>query len=681
MALTATDGLIDVSQVEHSPEVIEPHNETDIQPVQSFSVAEILLVGALVNQIALLVLSSIPYFIAVEDSIRPLREFLQLVLTAAGGVGVSLIVLPSLFTATTGTEEARQDSKIAWISVIALVSLSASFVIGLFGPAQVWGGNFYQGIAISLIGAVLAVARRVAAGFKDMSSSYSLVSEKAVARQVRADGSIQKINVLSVERYSELLIDKGELIPLDGEVIDGSAEVMERRFSGYLFRKLIQAGDFVLAGSVVKEGALKIKVMHTAEELTGSLAEPIVKRSHEDIAKTEARFDAWVYIAAAAVVFFAACAFNYWMERGLTIANNLQLFGLIVAGAMVFRTAFLTFGAQAAFASQLFVRGVLLRRADVIRRLSRVRNLVVDYRSSASPRQMKIESMDMIDSRFDKDELIRLICAILARSMDLSNQALANKLAEGVSNCSLLREVENFVDSGLKGVIGQVRGVDITVGQEAMLVERGIALEVSEVVAPLHDEMIIYVAIGVNLVSRIRVTYTFQNYLASMVANSGRQSSRVSVLSGESNDSLAGFADKANIDFSDVVGGLSRASYEAALVERAPCSLLLNKETPDHYMPVVDCSLVHFDEVRCELEEADVVLFSDEPRLVSYPIQAARQFGYLNRVFLVGVVISGILGLFAAANPVVGLFGLVMSVAMPLIYISGMKLLFRSVNP
>jgi cation transport ATPase len=677
MALTATDGLVDVSQVERSTELIEPQNDVDVVRSEGLNVAEVLLVGALINQVALSVLSSVPYFVTVEGSIRPLKEFILLVLTSAGSVGVSLLVLPVLFGKLSSSDANRRDSKIAWISAIALVSLAASFVLGLFGPLQVWGGNFYQGIAISLIGGVLAVSRRVAAGFSEMGIAYSLVSDRAVAREVRADGNVQKVNVRSIERYSELLIDKGEVIHLDGEVVEGSAEVLERRFSGALFRKLIQTGDFVLAGSIIKEGSLKIKVMHTAEELTGSLAEPIVRRSHEDISKVEARLDSWVYIAAAAVVFFAACAFNYWMERGLSIANNLQLFGLIVAGAMVFRTGFLTFGAQTVMISQLFLRGVLLRRADVMRRLARVKSLVVDYRSSASPRLMKIEAMDMIDSRYDKDELIRLISAILARSMDLNNQALANKLAEGVSNCSLLREVDNFVDSGLKGVIGQVRGVDITVGQEAMLVERGIALEVSEVVAPLHDEMIVYVAIGSNLVSRIRITYTFQNYLARMVSASGSQSSKVSVLSGESSDSLAGFADKADLDFSDVVGSLSRASYEAALVERAPCSLLLNKETPDHYMPVVDCSIVHFDEVRCELEEADVVLFSEEPSLVSYPIQATRQFSYLNRVFLVGVVVAGILGLFAAANPLVGLFGLLLSVAMPLIYISGIKLLFR----
>lgn len=680
MALTATDGLVDVSQSEYSPNVSEPLNDTDPSETGTLTLSEVLLLGALINQSALWTLSSISYFVGVEESLRPLREFLSLILAAAACVGVSLLLVPALFARSSVVVRDFYDPKLALVAAISVVSLAASFVLGLFGPADVWGGNFYQGVAIALIGGVLAVSRRVNVGLAAMAGEYALVADSSVVRQLSNDGNIQRVSVRAVERYSEILADKGEVIHLDGEVISGAAEVLERRFSGFLFKKLIQTGDFVLAGSVVKEGSLKIRVMHTAEELTGSLAEPIIKRSHEDIEKAELRLDGWVYIAAAAVVFFAACAFNYWLERGLSIANNLQLFGLIVAGAMVFRTGFISFGAQSALVSQLFLRGALVRRADVVRRLARVKNLVIDYRSSASPKFIKVESIDMIDSRFDREELVRLVVALLARSMDLTNQSLANRLTEGVQNCTLLRDIENFVDGGIKGVIGHVRGVDITVGQEAMLVERGIALEVSEVVAPLQDELILYVAIGASLVSRIRVTYTFQNYLASTVSEAGRSSARVSVLSGESSDSLAGFADRANLDFSDVVGGLSRAAYESSLVERAPCALLLNRETPDHYMPVVDCSIVHFDEVRCELEEADVMLFSEQPSLVSYPVQVSRSFSLISRVFVVGVVVAGILGLFAAANPVVGLVGLALSVAMPIVYFAGLKLLFRPVR-
>ncbi len=684
MALTATDTVVDIGQVEYpSTSASAAAENVDRLPTSGLTIPELLVFGSFLNQLVLLLLGGLTYFAGLEPSLRPLREFLQLVLCASAAVGSGMLFFPTLFSSSGYVvgegqiEGAFVDRKLAWIAAISVVTLAISFVLGLLENAMPLGQGFYQGIAISLVGIVLAINRRVGTEFSKMALSYSLIRAGDLVREITSDGKSRMVAPRSVERYAELLVQRGERVALDGEVVHGAADVLERRFSGALFRKFLQVGDVVLAGTIIQDGSLRIKVMHTADELTGSLAEPIIIRAHEDISKVERRYDGWVYVVAAAIAFYAACAFNFWLERGGSVASNLQIFGLVVAGGLVLRVGFLVFNAQAAAVSKLFLGGILLRRADVMRSLARIKNLVVDYRSSASPSLVKVELVEMVDSRFDQAELVKLAVALLSRSLDVVNQSIALAMVEQVKECSLLKEVDNFVDGGVRGVLGVVRGVDITVGQEALLVERGISLEVSEVLPPASNEKAIYIAIGTNLVARVRVSLSFANYLARMVVGGGRGAADITVLSGERPDSLIGLADQAGLEDSEVIGGLSRASYEAALVERTPCALLLNRETPDHYMPVVECSIVHFDEVRCELEEADVVMFSEQPSLVSFPLRTSRQFSFISRAFLAGMVASGVFGLFAAASPQIGLLGLAITAILPLLYLSGFKLIFR----
>jgi potassium-transporting ATPase ATP-binding subunit len=61
---------------------------------------------------------------------------------------------------------------------------------------------------------------------------------------------------------SEITVGEGELIPCDGQVIEGFARVDESAIAGVSIPVLIEAGterDQVYAGGLVVEGSLRIK--------------------------------------------------------------------------------------------------------------------------------------------------------------------------------------------------------------------------------------------------------------------------------------------------------------------------------------------------------------------------------------------------------------------------------------
>ncbi len=81
-----------------------------------------------------------------------------------------------------------------------------------------------------------------------------------IALLLQANGSLLETLVDHIKIGDIVLVQTGQLIPLDGEIVEGNAELNEQMLSGESLPIFKQIGDKVSAGTFIESGSISIKV-------------------------------------------------------------------------------------------------------------------------------------------------------------------------------------------------------------------------------------------------------------------------------------------------------------------------------------------------------------------------------------------------------------------------------------
>ncbi|MFB6151936.1 MAG: heavy metal translocating P-type ATPase [Haloarculaceae archaeon] len=87
-----------------------------------------------------------------------------------------------------------------------------------------------------------------------------LATERVETARRRTPGGTETVDLSAVEAGDELVVRAGERVPLDGEVIEGTGAVDEALVTGESLPVRKEAGDEVVGGAELREGALVVAV-------------------------------------------------------------------------------------------------------------------------------------------------------------------------------------------------------------------------------------------------------------------------------------------------------------------------------------------------------------------------------------------------------------------------------------
>lgn len=114
----------------------------------------------------------------------------------------------------------------------------------------------------------------------DISSLHKLAPTKACV--IKEDGTILERSVKDISVGTHILIRSGQLVPLDGIVIDGISSVNLVHLTGESHPMTKALGDEVPAGARNLEGKLILKVTRTSADSTLSRIIQLVTQAHEE---------------------------------------------------------------------------------------------------------------------------------------------------------------------------------------------------------------------------------------------------------------------------------------------------------------------------------------------------------------------------------------------------------------
>ena len=258
--------------------------------------------------------------------------------------------------------------------------------LGAFALALVSGsGDYNEAIAVMLFFQVGELFQGYAVG-KSRRNIVALMDIRPDYANVEKSGDIIRLNPENVSIGTEIIIRKGEKVPIDGIVTEGESTLNTAALTGESVPRVMRVGDEVLSGCVNMTDTLRVRTTKLFGDSTASRILKLMEESGEYKSKSEnfiSRF-AKVYTP---VVCYGALALAFvptivsvmmgeafwgalqtWVYRALT-------FLVISCPCALVVSIPLTFFAGIGGAGKL---GILVKGSKYLEMLSKVRTIVFD---------------------------------------------------------------------------------------------------------------------------------------------------------------------------------------------------------------------------------------------------------------------------------------------------------------
>ena len=284
-------------------------------------------------------------------------------------------------------------------------TLMAVATIGAFALAIMSGsGDYNEAIAVMLLFQVGELFQSHAVG-KSRRNIVALMDIRPDYANVEHGGSVAKIHPNEVSIGTEIVVRRGEKVPIDGVVTEGRSMLNTANLTGESVPRGVSVGDEILSGCINMGDKLRIKTTKAFGESTASKILQLMEESGSHKSRSEnfiSRF-ARVYTPivcyaalALAVVPTMVCtllmgeplgaAFEAWLYRALT-------FLVISCPCALVVSIPLSFFAGIGAAGRL---GILVKGSRYLEMLSKVRTIVFDKTGTLT--EGNIDSEDRVKS-------------------------------------------------------------------------------------------------------------------------------------------------------------------------------------------------------------------------------------------------------------------------------------------
>lgn len=460
------------------------------------------------------------------------------------------------------------------------------------------------------------------------------------------------LNAQKIRKGERFAVKRGELVPCDAVVLEGVAELEERKFATFKRVRFASAGSEIFAGSQLSAGSLSCQALSDPEDsFIGTFQAHLDRLLNRDntqyVLDRLGRAENFILQG---IVFAAACAGIYWQGRGGTFLDLCFLISSIFLCVGVLRLLRLGLFSRSLALSSLFRGGVVLRQAEVLDNLPLVSTLVLDQPEKNG--DIQIEQFELIDDRYERDRVLSAAILLAAGSDHPHFTALTNTLAALCPERELY-ESSDFHCYDERGVLGLIQGVEFSLGTEEFLIERGIYLEVSEVLQAQAGKRVLYLAIKDQIIAR--VVFALKDFVRAAQGISEIESCGIRVIACSplpyEEFKVIGL-DHLRMQSKDLFADFNLTRLREKLVALRPVALLSYALAPAQIERFADVAFVPFDDLLCSYERADVTLCDEKLAGIARAFRLSKKYRSVSWQNLalawcasMGLLLSALLGL------------------------------------
>ena len=360
---------------------------------------------------------------------------------------------------------------------IAVLGATALAVIHLLKPETVEHGVHFamEGMMVVGLFQVGQIVEKIATNRSKLAVMKAIQLRVEYANLLK-DGEIRKVDPEELEIGDNVVISAGEMIPVDGEVVSGSAYVDKSSLTGEFVPVLTdEENKEVFAGCLVKTGSITIKVNKKYEDSAVAKIIELISNSGEKKSKADefiAKFAKWytpaIVVISALVLLIGGLITKDWSEY---VVRGLEILVTGCPCAIVISVP-LAYFASVGLASK---RGIVIKGTNYLDQLNNVDKIVTDKTGTLTHGVFTITKVANVDG-VSEEELLNALYAAEC----LSTHPIAKAITHDVDVKALAAKQVNYQEIAGFGVQTTYEGETIYAGNAQFMRNNGVTNIVEE---------------------------------------------------------------------------------------------------------------------------------------------------------------------------------------------------------
>ena len=515
--------------------------------------------------------------------------------------------------------------------------------------------DFAEAVSVMLFYQIGELFQSYAVG-KSRRNISALMDIRPDYANMEKDGSLEQVDPEQVPTGSVIVVQPGEKVPIDGEVIEGTSSLDTAALTGESQPRDVEQGDEIISGCINLTGVLKVRTTKPFGESTVSRILELMENSSSHKSRSENFISKFARVYTPAVCFSALALavlppvislimgapalWEVWIYRALT-------FLVISCPCALVISIPLSFFAGLGGASR---EGVLIKGSNYLEALSRTGIVVFDKTGTLT--RGVFEVSEIHHSIIPEEKLIELAALAECASSHPISKSLQRTYGREIDR----DRVTDIQEISGNGVIARVDGAEVAAGNGRLMDRLGI--EYLECHSP---GTIIHIAIDGKYAGHVVISDVEKPTSKAAIAELRRIGVKKTVmLTGDIGRVAEQMAKKLGIDqyHSDLLPADKVAEVEKLLKETGGREKLAFVGDGINDAPVLSRADIGIAMGAmgsdAAIEAADVVLMDDDPMKIAKAIKISRKcigIVWQNIVFALAVkALCLILGALGIAN-------------------------------
>ena len=538
------------------------------------------------------------------------------------------------------------------MNLLLTLSCSGVFVLAILIHTGVLEGTFHidmmDGAMVIILYQVGELFEHIATG-KSKNAISNAIDLRADTANLITDNKVVEVKPETLKVGDTILVRIGEIVPADGEIIDGQGTLDTSSLTGEPIPVDALVGMNALSGSILRSGSITIRINKVFADSTISKILELVQSSGERKAKAEKFITKFARIYTPSVfvlgILFAVIYGLITKNWAQSIFSGLAILVVSCPCAIVISVP-LAFFAGIGLASK---RGVVIKGANYLDSLCKIGTVFIDKTGTLTYGDFKVS--DYVTNGVKEEELKEAILAAESRS----NHPIAKAICLHQNVSSIALKQSDYEEVPGLGVKTNYAGDIILAGNVELLKTNGVNVEEVEV-----GGTAIYVAKNGKYIGYVVLKDVVRDKARELVKKLGEIGINVVLLSGDKDSTVKEVADAVGIKeyHSKLLPQEKTKFLEKAMENRENGKLIAFagdgiNDTPSIIRADVGFAMGGIGS-DVAVENSDVVIMQDHPLKIYDSIKIAKKtravaifnivFSLAVKVAVIILILTGVLG-------------------------------------
>lgn len=384
-------------------------------------------------------------------------------------------------------------------------------------------------------------------------------SPKTAHRKIN-DKEIEQVDVVKIRIGDQLVIRSGDLVPVDGTIVSGNAQIDESSLTGEPLSKIKHMGEEVFSGTINTGNIFEIKAKRISEESQYSKIVKLVKKAREEKAPIQRLADK--YAIWFTPITLAMCGFGWLLTQN--VQTILSVLVVATPCPLIFATPVAIIGGIDKAAKQ----SIIVKSGSAIEQISRADAIVFDKTGTITYGVPLVEDIILLDNfkknqnsrniKYTKDDILFKAASLEQMSSHPSARSITRAGKEKFNSFPL---PTSFREKSGSGVEGYITGEHIMVGSYNYIESQFSANAIYDTINSNRDllktindfqkrgKMVAIVNINGTNAGIITFTDKIRDGVPTMIQNLKKEGMKETImLTGDSLDNAKSIANQTGVD-------------------------------------------------------------------------------------------------------------------------------------